>query len=76
MIMVLSPTSIEVLSDLIENRLSMMSIGDQNDLRQKIALKRALIELRGDSASPGVLSQFADIPTRGRRRKVGMIETL
>ena len=75
--MLLSRTSIEVISDLIENRLSMMSIGDQDDLRQKIALKRALSELHVDqSANAGVLSAFADIPRRGRRRKVGSVETL
>ncbi|MGB9154239.1 MAG: hypothetical protein WCD70_14255 [Alphaproteobacteria bacterium] len=74
--MILSPTSISVLSDLVENRLSMMSIGDQNDLREKVALKRALTELRGEPLSAGVLSEFADIPTRGRRRKVGSIETI
>ena len=74
--MALSSTSIEVLSDLIENRLSIMSIGDQNDLRQKIALKRALLELRGDGIPSGVLHEFAEIPTRGRRRKVGFVETV
>ncbi len=74
--MILSPASIEVLSDLIENRLAIMTIGDQNDLRDKIALKRALIELRGGDIHAGILSKFGDIPTRGRRRKVGSIETL
>ena len=75
--MLLSRTSIEVLSDLIENRLSIMSIGDQDDLRQKIALKRALSELQADHAvTDGVLSAFADIPRRGRRRKVGSMETM
>jgi hypothetical protein len=68
----LSRTSIEVLSDLIENRLSIMSIGDQDDLREKIALKRALSELHtGEMIETGTLSSFADIPRRGRRRKVG-----
>ena len=74
--MFLSPASIEVLSDLIENRLSIMSVGDQDDLRQKIALKRALVELRGETIPAGVLNEFGAIPTRGRRRKVGVIETL
>lgn len=74
--MLLSRTSIEVLSDLIANRLSIMSIGDQDDLREKIALKRALTELQKDSQMPaGVLGEFADIPRRGRRRKVGSAET-
>lgn len=74
--MLLSRTSIEVLSDLIENRLSIMSIGDQDDLREKIVLKRALTELQADGEVPaGVLSAFSDIPRRGRRRKVGCAET-
>lgn len=74
--MLLSRTSIEVLSDLIQNRLAIMSIGDQDDLREKIALKRALTELQTDGQVPaGVLSEFADIPRRGRRRKVGSSET-
>ncbi len=74
--MLLSRTSIEVLSDLIENRLSIMSVGDQDDLREKIALKRALMELQKDSDVPaGVLSEFSNIPRRGRRRKVGSAET-
>ena len=72
--MSLSKTSIEVLSDLIENRLSIMSIGDQDDLREKIALRRALTELQGDGTPAGVLQQFAEIPRRGRRRKISMAE--
>jgi len=75
--MILSRTSIEVLSDLIENRLAIMSIGDQDDLREKIVLKRALGELQTDGDMPaGVLNAFADIPRRGRRRKVGSVETV
>ncbi len=73
--MQLSRTSLEVLSDLIENRLSIMSIGDQDDLREKIALKRALTELRGTGDMPaGVMQEFSDIPRRGRRRKVGVAD--
>ncbi|MFA5040556.1 MAG: hypothetical protein WC464_02855 [Bdellovibrionales bacterium] len=75
--MLLSSTSIEVLSDLIENRLAIMSIGDQDDLREKIALKRALTELRNNGQiPPGALSEFSDIPRRGRRRKVGSAEAI
>jgi hypothetical protein len=75
--MILSRTSIEVLSDLIENRLAIMSIGDQDDLREKIVLKRALGELQTTGAMPaGVLNEFNDIPRRGRRRKVGSVETM
>ena len=75
--MILSPNSISILSDLIENRLSIMSIGDQDDLREKIALKRALTELQGnDLLTNGVMSEFSDIPRRGRRRKVGSVEVM
>jgi hypothetical protein len=73
--MALSRTSIEVLKDLIENRLSIMSIGDQDDLREKIALKRALMEMQSDDIPAGLLSEFSEIPRRGRRRKVGSVET-
>lgn len=71
--MLLSKQVISTLSDLIENRLAMMTIHDQDDLREKLTLQRALHELRAeDTISDGVLSDFsADIPRRGRRRKVG-----
>ncbi len=73
--MILSRTSIEVLSDLIENRLAIMSIGDQDDLREKISLKRALLELQsGNNVPAGILKEFSDIPRRGRRRKIGATE--
>ncbi|MBV8060380.1 MAG: hypothetical protein JO126_02600 [Alphaproteobacteria bacterium] len=74
--MMLSRQTIETLSDLIENRLAMMIIGDQDDLREKVTLQRALVELRGDGSDmpAGVLSEFANIPRRGRRRKIsGML---
>lgn len=71
--MMLSRQTVETLSDLIENRLAMMIVGDQDDLREKMTLQRALIELRGegsDEVPAGVLSEFANIPRRGRRRKI------
>jgi len=69
--MLLSKSSIEAISDLIENRLSIMSIGDQDDLREKVILKRALNELNNNGAvTAGILQNFSDIPRRGRRRKV------
>ena len=74
--MLLSSTSVEVLSDLIANRLAIMSIGDQDDLREKIALKRALTELQTSGQIPiTTLSDFSNIPRRGRRRKVASAET-
>lgn len=73
--MILSRPSIEVLSDLIENRLAIMSVSDQDDLREKIILKRALSELQGTGGTmpAGVLKDFTDIPRRGRRRKIGNV---
>jgi hypothetical protein len=69
--MTLSKPTIAALCDLIENRLSIMTVSDQDDLREKITLQRALIELQeGDGMPAGVLQQFADIPRRGRRRKI------
>jgi hypothetical protein len=72
--MTLSKDCIEALSDLIENRLSVMEIGDQDDLRERMKLQRALAEIQGiTEAESGVLANFADIPRRGRRRKVGAL---
>ncbi len=70
--MMLSKESIETLSDLVENRLSIMTVGDQDDLREQVKLKRALMELQDDAViHGGSLSALAAIPRRGRRRKVG-----
>ncbi len=65
--MTLSKESAAAVSDLIENKLAIMTIDDRDDLREMVALKRALIELRG--TSDDTLS-YGDIPRRGRRRKV------
>jgi hypothetical protein len=73
--MQLSCASIEVLSDLIANRLAIMSIGDQDDLREKIALRRALIELQGPGESQSFM-ELPDIPRRGRRRKLASSERI
>lgn len=73
--MILSGTSVEVLSDLIANRLAIMSVSDQDDLREKIALKRALAELQRDGQILGdAAGEFRDIPRRGRRRKVSSMQ--
>jgi hypothetical protein len=69
--MLLSKESVETLSDLVENRLSIMTVGDQDDLREQVKLKRALMELQNDAViGSGSLSAMAAIPRRGRRRKV------
>lgn len=68
--MSISKPVLDTLCDLIENRLAIMSVHDQDDLREKMTLQRALVELRGEQVPAGVLSEFSEIPRRGRRRKV------
>jgi len=69
--MMLSRESIIALSDLIENKLSMMHIGNRDDLRERRALELALAELQGDDDIRGVmLRKVTEIPQRGRHRKV------
>lgn len=67
--MILSKDSINTVVDLIENKLAIMSVDDRDDLREMVALKRALIELRGDGDDQA-LKSFSEIPRRGRRRKI------
>jgi hypothetical protein len=70
--MLLSKCEIAALCDLIENRLAIMTVHDQDDLREKLALQHALTELKGtDTVHDAVLNDFSEIPRRGRRRKVG-----
>jgi hypothetical protein len=72
--MTLSKESIDALSDLIENRLSIMHIGDRDDLRERIALEHALTELRGpDEDRERLLKRIGTIPHRGRHRKVSVL---
>ena len=69
--MMLSKQSVEALSDLIENKLSIMHIGDTGDLRERIALERALSELRGpDENRDRMIRRIGTISNRGRHRKV------
>jgi hypothetical protein len=70
--MSLSRQSVTALIDLIENKLSCMAVVDRDDLREKVALQRAMFELSstlglGDQDSDGV--SFGAIPRRGRRRR-------
>lgn len=63
--------------DLIENKLSAMTVNDRDELREKIILQRALYELSANVGLPleGIggynLLEQAPIPRRGRRRRVG-----
>jgi hypothetical protein len=70
---ILTKESVAAISDLIENKLAIMTVDDRDDLREMVSLKRALLELRGnnDPIEAGVLRNFNDIPRRGRRRKIG-----
>ena len=70
--MALCKESVEALSDLIENRLAMMTIHDQDDLREKMRLQRAMTELHDAMGTASGRSALDDIPRRGRRRKIGV----
>ncbi len=69
--MILTEQSIAAISDLIVNRLAGIEVADRDDLREVVALRRALAELRGlDAVKAGMLKTSQEIPRRGRRRKV------
>lgn len=69
--MALSRESLGLIVDLIENKLSCMQVSDRDDLREAALLQRCLSELHSMSAlEAGVLSEFASVPRRGRRRKL------
>ncbi len=72
--MMLSKDVVNVLVDLIENKLGALHIGDREDLREMIVLQHCLAELRALNATQtDVLKEFCDLPRRGRRRKVADI---
>lgn len=68
--MSLSRQSIGALMDLIENKLSCMTVTDRDDLREKVNLQKAMCEL----SSLGGLNQgentMGEVPRRGRRRRI------
>lgn len=57
--------------DLIENKLSCMTVSDRDDLREKITLQRALNELASVTGMATLADATADfgLPRRGRRRR-------
>ena len=72
--MALSKNVVDTLVDLIQNKLSVMQIGDRDDLREVLVLQHCLTELRGLGATDsGETRNADDIPRRGRRRKVSAI---
>ncbi len=76
----LSKSSIDILIDMIENKLTMIQIGDREELREVLALQTCLRELQG---LIGASTTETTGSTRGRRRKLsslledaGMPETM
>lgn len=69
--MSLSRQSVSALMDLIENKLSCMTVSDRDDLREQVCLKRALTELAMISGNTRELedASFGFVPRRGRRRR-------
>jgi hypothetical protein len=68
--MSLSQQTITALIDLLENKLSCMTIADREDMQHKVALLRARCEL---SSLAGLVipdAAFIDMPRRGRRRRL------
>jgi hypothetical protein len=69
--MSLSRQSIGALVDLVENKLSCMTVSDRDDLRDKVTLQRALSELSGMAGMNRDLEEaFGFVPRRGRRRRI------
>ena len=69
--MSLSKQTVSSLIDLIEIKLSCMTVQDRDDLREKVALQKAMCEL--SALTGGVIAHdnesFGDVPRRGRRRR-------
>ncbi len=73
--MSLSHQSIGALMDLIENKLSCMTVNDRDDLREKVALQRAMYELNSITGLSQDNVGYGDVPRRGRRRRVMLQES-
>ena len=65
--MKLSKDTVEILVDMIENKLMMIQVSDRDDLHEVVALKKCLGELQ-DITDENTKST-RHTPTRGRRRK-------
>jgi hypothetical protein len=70
--MTISKDIINVLVDLVENKLSCMQISDRDDMREVMILQRCLNELNAGQTSQdkmigGLLA--SDMPRRGRKRR-------
>jgi hypothetical protein len=70
--MSLSRQTVGAMIDLIENKLSSMTVADRDDLREKVCLQKALSELSSMSGSNREVEDisFGFVPRRGRRRRM------
>lgn len=69
--MSLTRQSVGALIDLIENKLSCMTVHDRDDLRERVSLQRALYELSSLSGmNQNQEAGNGEIPRRGRRRRI------
>ncbi len=69
--MSLSKSAARTLMDLVENKLASLQIGGREDLREMVTLQRCLSELKAlDEATLAMDKDDADIPRRGRHRKM------
>ena len=65
--MKLSKDTVEILVDMIENKLMMIQVSDREDLHEAVVLKRCLGELKDITDTNSESTR--NTPTRGRRRK-------
>lgn len=70
--MAISKEILGVLVDLVENKLSCMQVSDRDDMREVMMLQRCLSELNSANGGlePGMAGLLAQMPKRGRRRRV------
>jgi hypothetical protein len=67
--MSLSRQTVTSLIDLIENKLSYMTVQDREDLREKVSLQKAMCELSVLAGASMDDDSLSDMPRRGRRRR-------
>ena len=70
--MSLSRQTVSSLIDLIEIKLSCMTVQDRDDLREKVALQKAMYELSAltGGAAGNDDEILGEVPRRGRRRRI------
>jgi len=65
--MKLSKDTVDILVDMIENKLTMIQVSDREDVKEVLMLKHCLSELQSISKMDEESSRY--VPVRGRRRK-------